>query len=288
MIFPRLKDLSEQQESSIYDRLRSYNTGRQSFKVAGAYLIVTPYETSPTYSLWIYSPDIKGRSFFFITQLSPSFTDSLRTVSGLFYYSKRPIYVMDYHPKQLHRSGEDLISFGKYRGYYLSEILQIDPNYVGWIAHKYEARTEAQLRFVRIAALYDSVSMDRFKVHVKALDKQSASPPKKGSRLTNVFLKVTNIRLEDDPYRTRYVNGRNFFYVNQNVLLSDANGHKLLWLRRTKSPSLQSGMLPASERAFHIGEVLHILSASVSDVFKKNEIEYMKINRVKLSDLKPS
>jgi hypothetical protein len=282
MTNPRLTDLTEDQQNVLYEKLSDFNSRRASYKTAGAFLIVLPHLSCSSYSLWIYSPDMERRSMFFLEILSPSFVDSLRTVSGKYYYSPRPILVVEYSEKHMHGIGEDLIPFGKYKGHYLSEIMLIDPNYISWIAHKFEARDERQMHFVKIADLYDSVYSESRLVRSAAAVPKSSLHIQKGESVKGLILKVISVRLEDDPYRSGLIDGHVSFFVNQNLQLADTDGNRFIWNAPAQYESLRSCHLASMEHAYHLGEILHVRTARVSGSFTSRGIPFVRINHVKL------
>ena len=61
----------------------------------------------------------------------------------------RPLSLVEYNAKRMQNKGDDIISFGKYHGHYLHEILRIDPGYLTWIAFKFTPRIPKQERFAQ-------------------------------------------------------------------------------------------------------------------------------------------
>ena len=209
MANPRLPGISENEQALLYAKLNEYNRGRASFKEAGVYLVVLPRPGKPNYSLWLYSPLPEKQSILYIHDLSPDINESLRMASTMFYYSRRCIILVDYNEKRMQSNGDDLIFFGKYRGHFLHEILKIDPAYLSWVAYKFTPKIPKQERFVKIAQAYHSIYLDI--MIRKSREKRSSSRylGELGEKLTDLKLKVTRVRLEDDPYKTR-VNGTTY------------------------------------------------------------------------------
>ena len=236
MANPRLPGISENEEALLYAKLNEYNRGRASFKEAGVYLVVLPRPGKPNYSLWLYSPLPEKQSILYIHDLSPDINESLRVASTMFYYSKRCLILVDYNEKRMQSNGDDLIFFGKYRGHFLHEILKIDPSYLSWIAYKFTPKIPKQERFVKIAQAYHSIHLDI--MQRKSREKRSSSRylGELGEKLTDLKLKVTRVRLEDDPYKTR-VNGTTpQFFVKQILILTDASGNLAVMSIPSKIP----------------------------------------------------
>ena len=215
MANPRLPNITEAEQELLYEKLNVYNQGKASYKEAGCYLVVLPREGHPNYSLWFYTPLLDRQCILFIEDLKPDIIQSLRIVTSELWYANRQILVTDYNEKRMSTHGDDLIAFGKYRGHFLYEILRIDPGYVNWIAFKYTPIIPKQERFVKMAQAYNCVYLD------KMLKKKYQPRPtsrflgKKGDKLSNLTLKITKVRVEDDPYRTRVIGTTPVFFVRQ-------------------------------------------------------------------------
>ena len=219
-----------------------------------------PREGHPDYSLWFYTPLLDRRCILFIEDLKPDIIQSLRIVTSELWYANRQILVTDYNEKRMSTHGDDLIAFGKYRGHFLYEILRIDPGYVNWIAFKYTPIIPKQERFVKMAQAYNCVYLD------KMLKKKYQPRPtsrflgKKGDKLSNLTLKITKVRVEDDPYRTCVIGTTPVFFVRQRLTAIDASGNLVNLTFASGNPSHASGQLPSLEHAYRPGEVLHISS----------------------------
>ena len=202
MTNPLIPGITAAEQDVLYQKLNAYNLKKASFKEVGAYLVVLPRADCPRYSLWIYSPLPERQSIFYIFDLSEDIHEALRMASTLCYYSPRPLSLVEYNAKRMQNKGDDIISFGKYHGHYLHEILRIDPGYLTWIAFKFTPRIPKQERFAQIARIYHSVYID-------ILQRKAKQPPagrflgKEGEKVTDLTLTVLSVRLEDDPYKTQ-------------------------------------------------------------------------------------
>lgn len=137
MANPLIPGITATEQDLLYQKLNAYNRQKTSFKEVGAYLVVLPRTDHPRYSLWIYSPLPERQSIFYIFDLDEDVHETLRISSTLCYYSSRPLFLVEYNAKRMQNRGDDIISFGKYHGHYLHEILQVDPGYLTWIAFKF-------------------------------------------------------------------------------------------------------------------------------------------------------
>lgn len=281
MANPIIPNLSAAEQESLYRKLNEYNLKKASFKEAGAYLVVLPREDRPKYSLWVYSPLSERQSIFYLFELSTDIYETLRMASTLCYYSTRPLLLVEYNAKRMQNRGDDIISFGKYHGHYLHEVMRIDPAYLTWIAFKFTPRISKQERFVQIARIYHSVYID-------ILQRQTKQPPagrfigKEGDKMENLTLTVVSVKIEDDPYKTQVKGTTPYFYVRQVLKLKDASGNFVTFRVSARTASRHSCQLPAIEHAFRAGETVHVVSARIASTYVAGNVKYTRLIRVKV------
>lgn len=283
MANPKLPDISEQEQRLLYEKLNTYNQSKVSYKEIGCYLVVLPREGHPTYSLWFYSPLLDKRSFLFIENLTSGIIASLRIITSKFWYSNRCIFITDYNEKRMSTHGDDLISFGKYRGHFLYEIFQIDPNYINWIACKFTPHIPKEERFVKMAQAYNLVLLDLMLRKKRPEHSTSQFLGKVGDKITHLTLKVIKVKLEDDPYKTHMDKHTPLFYVRQRLTAIDTNGNLVNITISSHNPSRVSEQLPASEYAYQPGEFIYIASARIAAVYESQHIRYTRLNYVKFN-----
>lgn len=285
MANPRLPGIPGTEENLLYAKLNEYNRGRTSFKEAGAYLIVLPRPGHNSYSLWIYSPEPQKQSILFIHDLSEDIYKALRMASTMLYFSKRCLLIMEYNKKRMQSNGDDIVSFGKYRGHYLHEILKIDPAYLSWTAYKYTPRIPKQERFVEIAKVYHSVHLDLMQRKARQNQENGRFLGNTGDKVSDLTLKIIKIKIEDDPYKTR-VNGTTVqFYVRQILTLTDTSGNLVVIRFTAKTPSGESCRIPATEHEYTTDEMIYIASARVARTYKIRGSKYTRLSHVKLQEI---
>ena len=285
---PRLSDITEQEQSLLYGKLNAYNRNKASFKEVGCYLVVLPREGNPNYSLWFYTPLLERRAILYVEELQPGIVSSLRLVTSMFWYIDRPVLITEYNDKRMTHNGDDLVPFGKYQGHFLYEILKIDPSYVNWIAFKFIARIPKQERFVKMAQAYNTVHMDKMAGKVRQAPPTSQYLGKTGDKIGELTLKITKVRLEDDPYKTRLDGISPRFFIRQRITATDAGGNQVSITLASSTPSLHSGQLPALEYAYQAGEVLHIASARIAGTYESYGIRYTRLSYIKFNNHKGS
>lgn len=280
MANPVLPHISEAEQARLYRKLDDYNRDRASYKEAGAYLVVLPRPQHPNYSLWIYSPLPERQSIFYICELDADVLKALRMASTLTFYSNRRLFLVEYNAKRMQGKGDDLVSFGKYRGYFLYEVLHVDPAYLTWIAFKFQPRIPKQERFMLIAKIYYSVHTDfqRLKLNRRSPGQFLG---KEGEKVADLTLTVTGVRVEDNPYRTQIRNGVECFFVRQLLRLKDAAGNMVNITVNAREASHASGCLPAMERAYRPGDIIQIASARVARTYVSNGVHCTRLTHVK-------
>lgn len=280
MTNPLIPGITAAEQDVLYQKLNEYNLKKASFKEVGAYLVVLPRADCPRYSLWIYSPLPERQSIFYIFDLSEDIHEALRMASTLCYYSPRPLSLVEYNAKRMQNKGDDIISFGKYHGHYLHEILRIDPGYLTWIAFKFTPRIPKQERFAQIARIYHSVYID-------ILQRKGKQPPaghflgKEGEKVTDLTLTVLSVRLEDDPYKTQVRGTTPYFYVRQILRLKDTSGNLVTFRVNSRTASRHSCQLPAVEHAYRTDETVHIASARIAGTYTIGKNKWTRLNYVK-------
>lgn len=269
--------ITKEIEKIILQKLDSFNQGRSSEK--GRYYILLPNEKTLYYTLWFYNPVSVYHSFIYLSNLElnaiGSVHKALKMVSNSF-LSLSIIREID----SFLDNGDDLITFGKYKGHHLQEIYAIDPKYVLWIADKYQPHVKSEHRFKELAATYSQVYLDlqtrrRYKIPISHF----VGTP--GEKLTDLHLTITRVILEDDFYKTKVTNGVPYFYVDQLITAADTAGNLFLFAFKATDRSLASRTLPAGSHAYQPGEKVKISSAKILKHVELRNIKYTKIGYLK-------
>ena len=148
---------------------------------------------------------------------------------------------------------EDIVAFGKYRGKRLAEVYYIDPNYVLWLAHKFEARNPRDKKLAMLAKAFATVHYETVirKHHLPAGSRFIGQP---GEKLSDLRLEVLGIRLQLDIYKTTG------YYVDQSVLAADADGNRYTFIIKAAASSMSPDMLSCYTKKINVqGEVGKVL-----------------------------
>lgn len=272
-----MSNISDYIEQFVLDKLNVFNEGRNEDK--GVYYILLPNEKTAYYTLWFYNPTAEYHPNVFLSTLDVNVINSIgkamTTVANSF--AKLTIKI---RIASISHNADDMISFGKYRGYHLFEVALIDPKYVTWIANKYEARAQSERRFKELAATYSWVYQDlnTSRTHKMPVSRFVGEIDEK---LTDLHLTIRRVKIEDNPYKTSIIRGTTHFYVDQKIIAADDSENLFFFTIRSTDRSLESGKLSNSDHAYTVGEKLHIRSAKVIKHYMSRNIRYTKLGYVK-------
>lgn len=272
-----MSNISDYIEQFVLDKLNVFNEGRNEDK--GVYYILLPNEKTAYYTLWFYNPTAEYHPNVFLSTLDVNVINSvgkaMTTVANSF--AKLTIKI---RLASISHNADDMISFGKYRGYHLFEVALIDPKYVTWIANKYEARIQSERRFKELATTYSWVYQDlnTSRTHKMPVSRFVGEIDEK---LTDLHLTIRRVKIEDNPYKTSIIRGTTHFYVDQKIIAADDSENLFFFTIRATDRSLESGKLSNSDHSYTVGEKLHIRSAKVIKHYMSRNIRYTKLGYVK-------
>lgn len=273
-----MNSITDYIEQYILDKLNAFNEGRNADK--GVYFILLPNEKSAYYTLWYYNPAAEYHPNIFLSTLDVNAINSVEKAMKAVANSLTTLIVR-LHMDSISHNADDMISFGKYRGYHLFEVATIDPKYITWIANKYEARVQSERRFKELAATYSWVYQDlnTSRAHKVPMSRFVGTLNEK---LSDLHLTIQRVKAEDNPYKTRVIRGTTHFYVDQKIVATDESGNLFFFTIRATDRSLESGKLSNADHAYQTGETLHIHSAKVIKHYTSRNIRYTKLGYIKL------
>lgn len=144
----------------------------------------------------------------------------------------------------------------------------IDPNYVLWLAHKFEARNPRDKKLAVLAKAFATVHYETVirKHHLPAGSRFIGQP---GERLTDLHLEVLGTRLQLDAYKTTG------YYVDQSVLAADADGNRYTFIIKAAASSMSPEMLSCYTKKINPHESLYIKSAKVLSHYESKELNIL-------------
>lgn len=269
--------INEEIQKIIFEKLNAFNQGKTSGKYR--YDILLPNAKTRYYTLWFYNPDAAFHPFIFLCMLDLNSINSIQKAIQIVSNSFYPLLLTSKVYSSFD-NGDDILTFGKYRGYHLYQVNTIDPRYISWIADKYEPRVKSEQRFKDLAISYSFIHQDlhtpqKYKIpvsqHIGAV----------GDKLMNLALTITHVRLEDNPYKTRIQRGVEQFYVDQIITAADTAGNLYLLIVRAKDYSLASQTLNAFSHGYQTGEQIQLSSAKIIKHFESRHVKYTKLGYIK-------
>lgn len=265
-------------ERMIAERLAAFNVGRRS--EGGRYYILPPTGRTPYYTLWYYNPEATYHTFIYLLDLELNAIGSVNRAIREVQNSFLPLgFIREIDAP--YGNGDDILQFGKYRGYHLQEVYRADPRYILWIADRYEPHTRGEHRMKELASGYAKAYLDlQTARRYKPLSSRFVG--QEGETLRDLTLTLLRVRVEDDPYRTKAVGGSVYYYVDQKLVAVDGAGNLYLIAIKARERSLVSGRLPAGVRAYQMGERLRLASARVQKHLMWHNVCYTKLGYVRL------
>lgn len=271
-------DISEEIFREIMQKLESFNVGKRADE--GEYCILFPTEKSLYYTLWFHNPSAGYYPYIFISNLELNALSSVNRAMRITFNSYRTLNITDTIGTKF-LNGDDIFTFGKYRGRHLQDVYAIDPHYITWVADKFEPHVRSEFRFHELALTYNKVYID-LQSGKKLRGARGSYVGKPGDKLTNLRLVISKVRIEDDSYKTRIYNGIEYFYVDQLLTAKDADDNMFLLTIKATDRSLSSRILSPNSHAFHVGEMIAISSAKVLKHIESHQFRYTKLGYVKL------
>lgn len=271
--------ISDYIEQFVLDKLKRFNEGRSSGK--GVYYILLPTVKTAYYTLWFYNPKAIYHFFVFIGDLDINAMSSVNKAIKILTNTYSTLQIINQITPGPD-NGDDIILFGKYRGYHLHEIYTIDPRYVCWIADKYEPHVKSEQRFKELAETYRNIYLDlqTYRIYKTPVSQHIGTI---GDKLTSLVLTISRVRIEDNPYKTKVVGGTPYFYVDQKIVATDNAGNLYFFTIKATDRSLQSGVLNNAAHAYQSGEKLLVKSAKVLKHYTSRNIKYTKLGYLKLA-----
>lgn len=256
----------------VFQKIENFNKGRREDTGYYAISVSTLYRSY--YALWRIFPDNTYLPLF-IQTLAVTFDDAADRAFQYLQNCNTLLKVKDnsfFEP--YYGISDDIVSFGKYRGKRLAEVYYIDPNYVLWLAHKFEARNPRDKKLAVFAKGFATVHYETV-IRKHRLPAGSRFVGQPGEKLTDLHLEVLGVRLQLDPYKSRG------YYVDQSVLVADADGNRFSFVIKAAAPSLSPDVLSSYTKKINPRESLYIKSAKVLSHYESKGIKCTRIGYLK-------
>lgn len=267
-----LYQITEVMAGKVFQKIENFNKGRREDRGYYAISVSTPFRSY--YALWRIFPDPSCAPLF-VRTLAVTFDDAVERAFVYLQNCNVMLRVKDnsfFEP--YYGISDDIVAFGKYRGKRLAEVYCIDPHYVLWLAHKFEARNPRDKKLALLAKGFAMVHYDTV-IRKSHLPGGSRFIGKKGEKLTDLRLEVLGVRLQLDTYKTRD------YYVDQSVLATDADGNRFSFVIKAAAPSLTPDILNCHTKKITSKDILYIKSAKVLSHYESKGVKCTRIGYLK-------
>lgn len=267
-----LYQITDAMAERVFQKIDRFNKGRREDMGFYAISVSTPYRSY--YALWRVFPDNSYLPLF-VQSLAVTFDDAAERAFLYLQNCNVMLKVKDntfFEP--YYGISDDIVAFGKYRGKRLAEVYYIDPNYVLWLAHKFEARTPRDKRLATWAKAFATVHYETV-IRKHQLPAGSRFIGRPGEKLADLRLEVIGVRLQLDAYK---VAG---YYVDQSVLAADADGNRYTFIIKAAAASLSPDVLSCYSKKIIPRENLYVASAKVLSHYESRGVKYTRIGYLK-------
>ena len=262
--------LSNEDSNRVLQLVEKFNT--QRIEKNGVYGISLATQLRPYYILWRIFSD---HSFIPIRTLAITFELSVERAFALLGNCNIRLEIVNSMFFESYYSKNDgIIPFGKYNGKRLAEILYIEPSYILWLANRFTPDSQ-RYEWLRDEARHYATVYYELTIKQRKQATISEFVGEKGTKLTNLYLTVLNVKLQTDSYKPD-------FYVDQNVLACDEKGNRFTFFIKAGGRSITPNQLCCHSRVISRQETLHLLSAKVLRHYEYNNVKYTHLGWVKL------
>lgn len=269
----RLYNVNTEIAEKVFSAVKEFNRGRRAD--IGYYAISVATEYRSSYGIWrIFNEDSTP---LFIAPLAITIEDAVRRAMNYLQNCNIYLNILDNsYFEPYYGMADDIVPFGKYQGKKLSDVYYIDPNYILWIANKFEARSRKDERLVELAKGFRTVYFETV-IQKKNIAAASRYIGKKGEKLTDMQLTVLYVRLQVDSYKDN-------FYVDQHVVAVDVDGNRFSFVVKASGKSLAPDILSCYSKKISVKQSLFLKSAKVLSHYDSRGIHYTRLGYVKFSN----
>lgn len=167
----------------------------------------------------------------------------------------------------------DTLTFGKYRGKRIAEVYYIDPNYVLWMANRFEPEKKKLLKLKETAQCFAVVHAELSPPRRPAYRSPSRYVGEKGEKLEALRLKILYVKQQVDTYKPD-------FYIDQRILAADSQGNRYTFTEKAAGRSQTPKALSCFSRQLSPGMEI-TLSARVMGHYESQGVKYTRLGYVK-------
>lgn len=255
----------------LQEQVARFNEDRNVRNGYYAISIATPYRKY--YGLWRVFPD--NRPPVFIRTLSNQFREAVQKAIDLLRYTKVALtwldnsFFMPYYGLTY-----DILSFGKYHGKHLAEVYYVDPNYVLWLANKFNPEKKQLKQLVELAKEFALIHSELTPPKKLYYQSESKYVGEVGQKLEHLTVKVVSSRLQVNTYKPD-------FYVDQSVTAIDQANCRYSFMVKATTRSQTPNALSCYSLKMTPGKTVVIQSCKVMEHYKARGIRYTRLGYIK-------
>lgn len=255
----------------LQEQVARFNENRNARNGYYAISIATPYRKY--YGLWRVFPE--GHPPVFLRTLSNQFTEAVQKAIDLLEYSKVALTWLDnsfFMP--YYGSTYDILSFGKYHGKHLAEVYYVDPNYVLWLANKFDPEKKQLKQLVELAKDFALIHSELTPPRKRVYSSSSRFVAKVGEKLEHLSVKIVTARLQVNTFKPD-------FYIDQFVTAIDQANCRYSFVVKATHRSQTPKALSCYSLKMTPGKTVTILSCKVLEHYESHGIQYTRLGYLK-------
>lgn len=260
----------------LQEQVSRFNEKRTTQMGYYAISIATPYRRY--YGLWRIFPEPNPPVF--VRTLSQRFVEAVQKAIDLLQHAKVALTWLDnsfFMP--YYGITYDIVSFGKYHGKHLAEVYYVDPNYVLWLANKFNPEKKQLKQLVELAKAFALIHHEITPSRKQSFVSDCRFVGKKGDKLEHLTVKIVSSRLQVDTYKPD-------FYIDQFVTAIDQANCRYAFLVKAAAKSQTPKALSCYSKRMTPGETVVIRSAKVMDHYESHGIQYTRLGYLKFDETK--
>ena len=158
----------------------------------------------------------------------------------------------------------------------MASVYYIDPQYVLWLANRFEPEKKQLQKLKELAQSFAVVHAELTPPKKREYHSQSHYVGEKGEILKDLHLKIIYVRLQVDTYKPD-------FYIDQFVLAVDDRNCRYSFIVKAAARSQTPKALSCYSLPMHVGSEWTLHSAKVLDHYTSHGIQYTRLGYLKFA-----
>lgn len=255
----------------LQEQVARFNEHRNARNGYYAISIATPYRKN--YGLWRVFPE--NHPPVFLRTLSTHFPEAVQKAIGILQYARVALtwvdnsFFMPYYGQTY-----DILSFGKYHGKHLAEVYYVDPNYVLWLANRFNPEKKQLKKLVELAKDFALIHGELTPPKKQKYSSGSRYVGEVGQKLASFTVKIVTSRLQVNTYKPD-------FYIDQFVTAIDKANCRYSFVVKATTRSQTPKALSCYSLEMTPGKTVTIVSSKVLEHYESHGIQYTRLGYLK-------